>query len=256
MNRPSSILGWTWLLAMAGMRLASADEPAFDDGLLRYDWLQTAEQQQAQTVNGTFSTASGLDLSDPFSVVSAGTLWQNQESVAYSRPLADSLSLNCSSSTTTEDGLPGAQGSSISAQTIYKPSDIMTVTSNVHDSSNDQSPNAPETTGASASVETHLPLDTSFTAAVNSDHAVADANPGLDVQTNAYDAQLQKPLGKLPVSLVLKGHYVETDTPGSGATRLPSFEQSLVWKPVDRHDAAGRPAPAAVPEFSRHRPTS
>ncbi len=108
----------------------------------------------------------------------------------------------------------------------------MTVSSNVHDSSNDQSPNTPETTGAGASVETHLPLDTTFSAAVNSDHAVADANPGLDVETNAYDAQLQKPLGKLPVSLVLKGHYVETDTPGSGATRLPSFEQSLVWKPV------------------------
>jgi hypothetical protein len=232
MNRPSSIRGWIWLLALAGMGLASADEPAFDASLLRYDWLQPVDPQQAQTVNGTFSTASGIDLSDPFSVVSSGTLWQNQESVSYSRPLADSLSLDCSSSTTTQDNMPGVQGSSVSAETTYKPFDGLTVKSNVHDSSNDQSLDAPETTGAGASVETHLPLDTVFTAAVNSDHAVADDNPGFDVQTNAYDAQVQKPLGKLPVSLVLKGHYVETDTPGSGATRLPSFEQSLVWKPV------------------------
>ena len=232
MNHPPPLRGWIWLLALAGTGAASADEPAFDSSILRNDWLQPAEQQQAQTVNGTFSTASGRDLSDPFAVVSYGTLWQDQESVSYSRPLADNLALNCSSSTTTQDGSPDAQGSAVQAATTYQPFDTVTVKGNVHDSSNDQGPYAAETTGAGASIETHLPLDTVFTAAVNSDHAVCDAYPGLDVQTNAYDAQVQKPIGKLPVSLVLKGHYVETDTPGAGASRLPSFEQSLVWKPV------------------------
>ena len=232
MNCPALIRGCLYFLAFAGANVMRADEPAFDSNALRYDWLKPVELQQAQSVNGTFSTASGIDLSDPFSVVSSGTLWQDQATVSYSRPIADNLSLNCSSSTTTQDGSPDAQGSAVRAETIYKPFELVTVRGNVHDSSNDQSPNSPETSGAGASLETHLPLDTVFTAAVNSDHAIADINPGLDVQTNAYDAQVQKPLGKLPVSLVLKGHYVETNTPGAGATRLPSFEQSLVWKPI------------------------
>ena len=142
------------------------------------------------------------------------------------------MAFDFSSSTTEADGAPSAQSNNVTAEGIYKPLEIVTIKSNVHDSSNDVDPSAPETTGAGASVETHLPLDTVFTAAVNSDHSVSDTDPGFDVQTNACDAQLQKPLGKLPVNLVLKGHYVETDTPGAGATRLPSFEQSLVWKPV------------------------
>ena len=230
MHRPP-FLGWICLLALPGTCAASDPAPTFDSSLLRYDWLQPAEQQHAQTVNGVFSTASGIDLSDPFTVISAGTLWQDQESVSYSRPLSDQLALTCSSSTTTQDGSPGAQGSAVRAATTFQASPALTLAGNVHDSSNDQNPGAPATTGAGASVVTHLPLDTVFTAAVNSDHATGDANPGFDVETNACDLQVQKPLGKLPVNLVLKGHYLETDTPGAGATRLPSFEQSLVWKP-------------------------
>jgi hypothetical protein len=233
MNRPPLIRGWIFLLALAGTGLVSAD-PAFDidSGPLRYDWLQPVDQQRAETVNGTFSTTSGQNLSDPFAVVSSGTLWQDSESVTYSRPIMDSLALNCSSSATTQDGSPDALGNDLRAETVFKPLDTVIVKGNVHDTSSDQSVTPVVTSGAGASLETHLPLDTVFTAAVNSDRTACDTNPGFDVATNAYDAQVQKPLGKLPVSLVLKSHYIETATPGAGATRLPSFEQSLLWKPA------------------------
>jgi hypothetical protein len=231
MNRLPSFCGWTFLLALAGTTLASADD-AFSAGLLRYDWLQPEESQPGQTQNGTFSTASGMDLSDPFAVVTTGSLWQEKQSVTYSRAVMDHLTLNCSSSATSEDGAPDQLGSEVRAESVYQPVEALKVTGNVHNDSSSQSAPSTTTNGAGASVETHLPLDTVFTAAVNSDQAHCDANSSLDVATNAYDAQVQKPLGKLPLSLVLKSHYVETDTPGAGTTRLPSFEQSLVWKPA------------------------
>jgi hypothetical protein len=233
MNRPPPICGWMFILTLAGTRMASAD-PAFDigTGTPQYNWLQPVEQQQTEAVNGTFSTTSGQNLNDPFAVVSSGTLWQDSKSVTYSRPIMDNLALNCSSSATTQDGSPDALGNDVRAETVFKPLDTVTVKGNVHDTSSDQSVTPVVNSGAGASVETRLPLDTVFTAAVDSDHTACDATPALDVTTNAYDAQVQKPLGKLPVSLVLKGHYVATATPGAGATRLPSFEQSLVWKPV------------------------
>jgi len=231
MNRLPSFCGWTFLLVMAGTVLASADD-ALTASLLRYDWVQPDAMQSGQTQNGTFSTASGVDLSDPFAVVANGSLWQERQSVTYSRSVMDHLTLNCSSSATSEDGAPDQLGSEVRAESVFQPIETLKITGNVHnDSSNQDAPTA-TTNGAGASVETHLPLDTVFTAAVNSDQAKCDTDPALDVGTNAYDAQVQKPIGKLPLSLMLKGHYVETDTPGTGATRLPSFEQSLVWKPA------------------------
>jgi len=223
--------GWTLLLALAGTLAASADD-GFDASLLRYDWLQPVEEQQHETQNGTFSTASGMDLSDPFAVVTAGSLWQEKQSVTYSRAVMDHLTLNCSSSATSEDGAPDQLGSEVRAESVYQPVDALKLTGNLHNDSSSQTAPTVNTNGAGASVETHLPLDTVFTAAVNSDHAHCDANSGLDVATDAYDAQVQKPLGKLPLSLVLKSHLIETDTPGVGTSRLPSFEQSLVWKPA------------------------
>jgi hypothetical protein len=230
MPRLFTLCGWTFLLALAGTLAASADE-GFNASLLRYDWVQPDQQLPGETQNGTFSTASGVDLSDPFAVVTNGSLWQEKQSVTYSRPVMDHLTLNCSSSATSEDGAPDQLGSEVRAESVYQPLDALKMTGNVHNDSSDQMAPTVNTNGAGASVETHLPLDTVFTAAVNSDHAKCDTDPGLDVATNAYDAQVQKPLGKLPLRLVLKSHLVETDTPGTGTSRLPSFEQSLVWKP-------------------------
>ena len=44
---------------------------------------------------------------------------------------------------------------------------------------------------------------------------------------------MKSPLGKLPVTAVLKGHYEETSQDGATTARLPSLEQSLVWKAGD-----------------------
>ncbi len=210
---------------MAGTLAVFAADSA---DLSHYDLLQPAAQQQ----NGTFTTSSGVDLSNPFTVLATGSLWQDKESVTYSRTIDEHLSLNCSSSSTSEDGLPDQLGTEIRAASVCQPIDAVKITGNVHQDSNANSLSPTDTTGAGCAVETKLPLGTVFTAAVNRDDAHTDANPGLDVTTQAYDAQLQKPLGKMPLSLLLKGHLVETAAPDAGATRLPSFEQSLVWKPA------------------------
>ena len=67
----------------------------------------------------------------------------------------------------------------------------------------------------------------------NSDHTAPDVPTGLVSATNSYDMQYQQPLGKLPISALLKGHYEGTSTGGGAPTSLPSLEQSLVWKPAD-----------------------
>jgi hypothetical protein len=231
MHRSLRFSGWTLILAIAGTAAVSAADPS-DLDAASSNFLLPVEQQQAAAQNGTFSTSSGIDLSDPFAVLASGSLWQDKESVTYSRAVNDRLSLNCASSSVSEDGLPDQLGTDVRAASVYQPTDAVKVTGNVHNDSNGASLAPVNTNGAGFSVETHLPLDTVFTAALNCDQSRPDANPGLDVTTQAYDAQLQKPIGKMPISLLLKGHLVETAAPDSGATRLPSFEQSLVWKPA------------------------
>jgi hypothetical protein len=223
--------GWTFLLALTGTAAALADDPT-DSRMLQHDWLQPVVLEQEAARYGTFTAATGEDLGDPFTVLSSGSLWQDKQSVTYSHAVADDLSFKCSSSSVTEDGTPDQLGSQVRAESIYQPADGITVSGNVHDSDDDQIAGS-QTTGAGASVQTHLPLDTVFTAAVNNDQTRPEAEPGLDSETSGYDAQLQKPLGKLPLSLVLKSHYVETTAPGATPTRMPSLEQSLVWKPAD-----------------------
>ena len=217
-------------LALAGTLAVSAADPS-DLGVSSAAPLPPA-QTQPVAPPGAFTTATGVDLSDPFSVVSSDSLWQDKQSVTYSRAIGDHLTLDCSSSSVSEYGLPGQLGTGVRASTIYQPADAVKVTGSVHNDSNGSSLTPVNTAGAGWALETHLPLDAVFTAAVNRDEARADANPGLDVTTQAYDAQLQKPLGKMPVTLLLKSHLVETAAPDSGATRLPSFEQSLTWKPA------------------------
>ena len=250
MHRLFRFSGCTLSLAWAGTVATLADDPS-DLALSRYDLLP-AEQQTAAAHNGTFSTSSGVDLSNPFTVLAAGSLWQDKESVTYSRPVADHLSLNCTSSSTSEDGLPDQLGTEVRAASVYQPVQTVTITGNVHNDSNGGSLTPVSTNGAGCSLETHLPLDTVFTAAVNRDDARADANPGLDVTTQAYDAQVQKPLGKMPVSLLLKGHLIETASPDAATTRLPSFEQIAGLETGDRHDPAGGASAGTVPGFSGH----
>ena len=225
-------IGLGFLLLTAGVVASSADDK-FASAVSHDDFLLPVESQQDSTRYGTFTTSSGSDLSDPFAVISSDSLWQNKSSVTWSRAVMDHLALNCTTSSVSEDGSPDQLGSEVRAESVYQPIDALKITGNVHNTNTDSVPTPVATNGAGASVETKLPLDTTFTAAINSDEAYSPNAAGPTTTTNAYDAQVQKPLGKLPVSLVLKGHLTETANPGAGATRLPSFEQSLVWKPVE-----------------------
>jgi len=231
MRRLLSKTGLGFLLVLAGIVALRADDKV-SSGLAHNDFLLPVETQQESVRYGTFSTSSGTDLGDPFAVISSNSLWQDKASVTWSRAVMDHLALNCTTSSVTEDGSPDQLGSEVRAESVYQPIDAVKVTGNVHNASNDTSPTPAATKGAGASMETHLPLGTTFTAAINSDEAYSPNSAGPASTTNAYDAQLQKPIGKLPVSLVLKGHLTETANPGAGASRLPSFEQSLVWKPL------------------------
>ncbi len=87
-------------------------------------------------------------------------------------------------------------------------------------------------------METHLPLDTVFTAAVNSDQAHCDHRREPRRGNERLRTRRCKSRSASCRSARAQSHYVETDTPGTGATRLPSFEQSLVWKPAGGHDGA------------------
>ncbi|HEY0256484.1 MAG TPA: hypothetical protein VGC39_03495, partial [Candidatus Methylacidiphilales bacterium] len=105
---------------------------------------------------------------------------------------------------------------------------------NVHNSVNDGSlpANSAVTSGAGFAAESRLPFQSTLTLGVNSDRTGTDFVYDNLGQSTAYDAQFQQPLGKMPLTAVFKGHYDETTYAGSPGTRMPSLEQSLVWKPV------------------------
>jgi len=201
----------------------------------RYDWLKPADDQQRQAASGeTFHATMGQDVKDPFTVLSTGSLWQEKYGAVYTRRLADSLSLSCESNTVmlTDDSEDLSRGQKIGFQ--FQPLEEFTLRGDLHDSMCDSPlPGASTTTsGAGLSAESHLPFNTVLTLGLRSDRTGVDVPSGLETQTNAYDAQIKQPIGKLPLSAVLKGHYEETSDGGVPATSLPSLEQSFVWKPV------------------------
>jgi hypothetical protein len=199
------------------------------------DWLKPAEDRQRQAASGeTFQATVGQDVNDPFAVLSTGTLWQEKYGVLYTRRLDGALSLSCETTAVTLDDNTEdlSRGQKIGFQ--FQPVEQLTVRGDLRNSMSDSPLPSDSTTtsGAGFSAESHLPLNAVLTLGVDSDRTSADAPSGLDTQTNAYDAQWKQPLGQLPLSAVLKGHYEGTSTGGAPATSLPSLEQSLVWKPL------------------------
>jgi hypothetical protein len=212
-------------------------------------WMSTARAQDA-VVNGpvsgqnkdwlkasspeTFQAISGQTLADPFAVLSSGSLWQEQYGGVYTRQLAETLTLSCETSTVTLGD--DSEDLSRSQKTVFQfqPLEQLTLRGDLHDSISDASMPGESTTtsGAAFSAESHLPLNATLDLGLHSDRTSTAAPSGLETETNAYDAQIKQPIGQLPLSAVLKGHYEATST-GSGApTSLPSLEQSLVWKPL------------------------
>jgi hypothetical protein len=204
----------------------------------RYDWLKPADDAQKTTAsNGeTFHASVGQDVNDPFAVLSSGLLYQEKYGAGYSRQVGDMLSLSCETSAVVmgDDSENLSNGEKVGFQ--FKPMEQLTFRGDVHDVENDAAieSNSTTTTGAAFSTESHLPLNNAvLTLGVNTDHTMADVPTGVQSQTNAYDVQWKQPLGKLPVSAILKGHYEGATSTGTTPTSIPSLEQSLEWKPAE-----------------------
>ena len=200
-----------------------------------YDWLKPTESQQTQQASGeAFKSTVGQDVKDPFTVLSTGSLWQEKYATVYSRQLADGLALSCETSTVTMDEDSDDLSRSQKVGLQFQPLQELTLRGDLHDSASDSPMPGESTTtsGAAFSAEGHLPLNSVLTLALQSDRTLPDAPAGIDSQTNAYDAQFKQPIGQLPLTAVLKGHYEGTSTGGAPATSLPSLEQSFVWKPL------------------------
>jgi hypothetical protein len=204
-------------------------------GWQRYDWLTPQEEQQRQAAAGeTYHATVGQDVGDPFTVLSTGTLWQEKYGAVDTRQLGDGLALSCETSAVALDDYSDDLSRSQKAGLQFQPVQELTLRCDLHDSASD-SPmfgDSTTTSGAAFSAEGHLPLNAVLTLGAQSDHTTTDAPTGLGLQTDVYDAQWKQPLGQLPLTAVLKGHYGGTSTGGAPATSLPSLEQSLEWKPM------------------------
>lgn len=213
-----------------------------NDGWQQFDWLKPAEEQQFQAAGTTSSATAGQDIQDPAAVLSSGSLWREKYGLACTQRMADMFSLSYETSAIMLNGGPnpyppalgGTEDDLYQKQTAglqFQPLDALTLRGNVHDSSSDFS-NPDVTTGTGFSAESRLPLDSKLTLDMNSDRTGSDLISGATAQDTSYDALIQQPLGKMPLTAVLKGHYEEITDAGSPASRFPSMEQSLVWKPA------------------------
>jgi hypothetical protein len=235
MTQGFALLGLAVIL-MGGARAQDAiqagDSP---NAWQHYVWLKPAEAQQRQAASGeTFQATAGQDVTDPFAVLATGSLWREKYGAVYMRRLADTLSLSCETSAVvlSDDSEDLSRGQKVGFQ--FQPVGELTLRGDLHGSTSD-SPLPCESTAASGagfSAESRLPLNAVLTLGLHSDRTGADAPSGLDTRTNAYDAQIKQPIGQLPLSAILKGHYEGTSDGGAPATSLPSLEQSLVWKPA------------------------
>lgn len=211
-----------------------------------YDWLKPAEDQQRQAASGsTLSATTGRDTSNPFTVLSTGSLYQEKYGSVYTRRLADTLSLSYETSGVVlsdgsnpyrplsgdSDDLARGQKAALKIQ----PVPALTFQGNVHDSASDTSlpGNSTVIRGTGFSAEGRLPYHSVLTLGVNSDSIGNDLiSGGATIRSTAYDVQLQQPLGKIPLTAVFKSRYEETSAPNGTTTSLPTTEQSLVWKPA------------------------
>ena len=198
-----------------------------------YDWLSAGAttQKPVETVKSTVAQPAG----DPFTVLSKGTLWQEQAGAVDTRRLEDWLLLSCETNSVDFDsGNAGdlSRGQKVGLQ--FAPGEEFILRADLHDSATDASMPGESTTtsGAAVSAESHLPMNATLICGMAADRTTTGDISGLESQTNAYDAQYRQPLGALPFTAQLKGHYEGTSVAGAEPTSLPSLEQSLEWKPL------------------------
>ena len=198
-----------------------------------YDWLSADGGQQKQTVE-TVKSSVTQDVSDPFTVVSSGTLWQEKYGAVDTKRLDDTLLLSCETSSI--DLYDGSDDLSRSQKVglEFQPVQEFILRADLHDAASDAPMPGQSTTtsGTAISAEGHLPMNAVLTLGAHTDYTAYDEPSLPGSQTTAYDAQFRQPLGSLPLSAILKGHYEGTSVGGAAPTSLPSLEQSLEWKPL------------------------
>ena len=227
-----STLSGFFLLALiaciAGPAEAQDAPAASATAFVQDDWLKPANSGE------TFKATTGQDVTDPFVVLSTGSLWQDKYGEVYTRRLDDTLSLSCE---TDKDALVDEFEQLSASQKVgflFRPADAFTLRGDLHDVVNDAylPGNSTTASGATLSAETHLPTKSEVTLGFSSDDTVIDAPSGLETHTDACDAQIKQPIGQTPFSAILKSHYEETYQGQQPTTSLPSLEQSLQWKPA------------------------
>ncbi len=225
---------------------AQESAPVVDKtGWERYDWLgpDPAQKQAAPAETATVRTTQ--DVNDPFSALSSGALWQQKYDAVYTRRLNDMLTLTYETSSvmvnetstptpSMADGSPDnlSRGQSIGMQ--FQPASGTTFGTNLHETTTDASlpGDAQITRGAGFSAQTPLPFDSNLSLGMNTDISGTDATSTDWTTKSTYDAQLRKPLGTLPLTAVIKGHFEQISVPGTSTGSLPTLEQSVVWKPA------------------------
>ena len=227
MTREFALVGF--VVAMAGRAMAQdAAAQAGPASSLQADWLKPAAAGES------FKATTGPAVTDPFAVLSTGALWQDKTGGIYTKRVADTLSLSCETSTAALGTDSELLSRSQKAGFQFQPAGEFTIRGDVHDSMTDAylPADANSTSGANLTAETHLPSKSDLTFGLRSDWTSVEVPAGLETQTNAYDAQLKQPIGALPLSAILKGHYEDTSEGHAPATSVPSLEQSLQWKPL------------------------
>jgi hypothetical protein len=198
-------------------------------------WLKPQSEQQQQAASGEkFQASTGTLTPDPFAVLTSGALWDETYGEMYTRDMGDACTLSCQSSDTAfdEDEVDLAHSHQIGL--LFAPAQELSVNGNIHSSTteSDIPDNSTTTSGAGLAASGHLPWNTVLSAGLNFDRTLADMPDALAAETDSFNAQIEQPLGQLPLSAVIKGGYQENTADGSPAGNLPSLEQSLVWKPL------------------------
>jgi len=196
-------------------------------------WLQADPGNQAAP-GESFKATSAPVAPDPFAVLTSGALWEETYGEMYTRDLGDAFSLSCLSTDTVfeEDESEMAHAEQIGL--VFAPSILLNVSGNLHGSSTDSEipVNGTTTSGAGLAAESHLPWDTVLHVGLNFDHTMADMPEAIATETRTYNAQIERPLGSLPLTAVMKGQFQGTTVGGAPAGNMPTLEQSLVWKPM------------------------
>jgi hypothetical protein len=172
---------------------------------------------------------------NPFAVIGSNALWQETKAAAYTQKVTGNISVT---GETTAAGIdlpaqdlvltPSSQGQRAACQ--IQPLETVTLSGSVHNATID-GPASSATTGAGFAAQGQLPWKS--TLSLSLDHTRTDAAGAAALEADSYAAELHQPLGKVPLTAVVKGGYTETSAGGTTATRLPSLDQALVWKAAD-----------------------